>query len=390
MKNLSHDMAELQKHTAASQELNKWVTSAQAFFLLSAAFECGIIDALRVPSTSAQIAAGTKIDAARIEDILLALEAHDIAMRQDGLYQLTPSLALLASPTAIQPLASMLRNASVKMRTLQAIASSKDIFTAQPPEDILAMAGGMGVSSLSPARTIMGLLLGQNFPELKELWEKGARHLEVGCGVGNNLLQVATTYPKVTAVGIEIDSLTATEAERRAGVLGVSDRVEVRTMDAGDLQDVAAFDTAQWSQFFFPEVSRPRVLAALLRAMKPGGYVQMPLLPAVPPDFAMRRRDMLRMTWHALRSEPFFALPFLKDYIGATAAYRRQEKRHATIQRLLYGLWGVHVRTAPELREEMERTGFHVVRAVSMPATQLSVSRGLMLTQKPMVHEVPQ
>ena len=71
MKNLSHDLAQLQKYNTASQTLNEWVVNTQAFLLLLAACESGIIDALRVPSTLAQIAAATKLDAARIEDILL-------------------------------------------------------------------------------------------------------------------------------------------------------------------------------------------------------------------------------------------------------------------------------------------------------------------------------
>jgi len=113
-------------------------------------------------------------------------------------------------------------------------------------------------------------------PEVEAVWQAGARHLEVGCGVGNALLGTVTTYQYVSAVGIEIDELTAAEAERRAQLLGVADRTDVRRMDSCDLQEEEAFDMVQWSQFSFPTASRPVVLRAMHRALRPGGYLFMP------------------------------------------------------------------------------------------------------------------
>ena len=74
----------------------------------------------------------------------------------------------------------------------------------------------------------------------------------------------------VTAVGVEIDA--GSWRRRDDGqVLGVLDRVELRRMDARDLYPgSAAFDTAQWSQFFFPTEGRPEILAALFRALSGG------------------------------------------------------------------------------------------------------------------------
>jgi SAM-dependent methyltransferase len=107
-------------------------------------------------------------------------------------------------------------------------------------------------------------------PEVGVVWQAGARHLEVGCGIGNSLLGTVTTYPRVTAVGIEINALTAAEADWRARALEVHDRVEVRRMDACDLKDESTFDTIQWSQFFFPAATRPVVLQAMQKLGRKG------------------------------------------------------------------------------------------------------------------------
>jgi cyclopropane fatty-acyl-phospholipid synthase-like methyltransferase len=95
-------------------------------------------------------------------------------------------------------------------------------------------------------------------------------------------------------VGIELVAPVAAEAERRAKDLGLSERVEIRSMDARDLADEDVFDVAFWAQPFFPEPVRAGTLAAILRALKPGGLLAVqemerpPEEPAERPAFALR------------------------------------------------------------------------------------------------------
>ncbi len=376
------EFGHLQAHARASRTLNEWMAGAHAFALLQAATESGILDALCTPHTSAQIAAATHVDVEGTKDILLALTAYGVAQRDQDLYRLAPDWALLAAPAAVQPLANVVRSTVFKIRTLNTITQKGDIYTALSAADMLAIAQGLGASALSSASHVMTAGLGHGMPELKRLWEAGAHHLEVGCGVGNSLFGIATTFPKVTAVGIEIQPMVARETQRRANILGVADRVEVRQMDAGELGEEALYDTAQWSQTFFPAPTRAAVLRALWRAMKPGGYVFMPLLPEFPPDAPARRREMLRLAWHAVRSNIFLALAFLNDALGDTPARRRAEARFAALQRLLYSKWGVPARTATELQSEVQVAGFNVLRTMPMPSGQFSESRGLLLARK--------
>jgi SAM-dependent methyltransferase len=376
------EFADLLAYVRASRDVSGWISGARVFALLSGALDAGVLDALRTESTPEQIAAATGIDEQNIVELCMALEAHGIVQQDGDGYQLTPDYALLASPTAAIPLADLIRYATVMVRELQAIPSSGAAYTAMPPEDVLAMAKGSGISTLSSSPHVTQDATVHMIPEVTALWEAGAHHLEVGCGIGNALFGIVTTFPKVTAVGIEIDALTTAEAERRMGILGIGNRVELRMMDACELQDVNRYDTVQWSQFFFPAATRPIVLKAMHRALKPGGYLIMPWLGWISGDTTPRRGAMLSPALRGLRSGGISFVSFLNDLLGDSRARRKRERRYASLQRLLFGRWGVPVRTLGELRSEVESNGFRVVREVPTPASPFVLTRGLLLAQR--------
>lgn len=376
------EFTDLRAYIGASRELSGWIRGARVFALLYGALESGVLDALHRGQTPEQIAAATDVDLAAVVDLCLALEAHDIVRRDGDFFQLAPEYALLASPTAAVPLPSLIRQGMVMVRTLQTIPASDGSYTALPAEDVLAMAEGAGISALSSSPRVGQTTICQAMPEVEARWRAGARHLEVGCGVGNSLFGTVLAYPEVTAVGIEIDELTAAETEQRADLLEVADRVEVRRMDACDLGDEEAFDTIQWSQFFFPAASRPPVLKAMHRALKPGGYLFMPWLGSVSLDTTPRRGEMLRMALRALLSGGVSFIPFLNDLLGDTPGHRVQERRFAALQRVLFRRWGVPVRGVEELEAEVEGAGFQIVRVMRVPASQFALTRGFLLAQR--------
>jgi len=178
-------------------------------------------------------------------------------------------------------------------------------------------------------------------PPFWERWEHGATHLEVGCGAGNALLSFAAEFPQLRVEGIELNGAVLAETRRRDELLGVSDRVRLRQMDARELDDVERFDSAQWSQLFFPEPTRADVLRALHRALRPGAPVVLPTL----------------------------------DEEAADAP-------GGAVRRLMVAGWGVPVRSRDELRAELEDAGFEVLQQAPLPANAMTTSDGFALARR--------
>jgi SAM-dependent methyltransferase len=310
--------------------------------LLQAALSSGLLDAARAPGTSAQLATATGLDAARVADLCLALDAHGVLDREGEAYRLSPDFATLADPDAPQTLTAIVGRAPVVARLLAHAADPDEAYATLPPDDLLAMARGAAAQPGSALALGAMERMFETRPEAKAIYQGGGRHLEVGCGVGGALLNLLVLFPALTAVGVERESRLLDEARRRAAELGVADRVEWRAMDARDLRDEAAFNTASWSQFFFPAETRAATLAVARRALKPGGYLGMPLLPDPPVT-----REELR--------EP------------SGRAYARA--------RVLYGGWGIPVQTAEEVRAEVEAAGFTFIRFMALPAARGLLAR---------------
>ena len=146
----------------------------------------------------------------------------------------------------------------------------------------------------------------------------------------------------MTAVGVELDADLLAVARQRAAALGVAERAEWRHGDARDIADEAAFDTLAWSQYYFPAETRAATLAAAYRALKPGGYLLASMLNDPPADDAE-----------------------LHGPAGRTY----------TLTRLLYRAWGVPIRTADELRAEVEAAGFAFVRIIESPQRRRLLAR---------------
>ena len=341
-------VAAMRTYAAASQALDGWISGAQAVALLRVALEAGVLDAARVPRSSEQIASATGLTPERAGDLCTALEAHGVLDRDEQSYRLSADFSVLLSADAPQSLRDMLNGVTVKTRALETAVTGV-AYTSMPSEDMLAMALGIGTSALSPLRSGIAFLFNRALPEVAEQWQAGGRHLEVGCGVGNNLLAIAAAYPAVQAVGVEIDPATAEEARKRATVLGLADRVEVRCQDARQLDDDEMFHTVQWSQAFFPGDSRPSVLATVLQALVPGGYLLLPVLAEVP---------------------------------GETEERRTSEGRTAAVHQLLFRSWGVPVLGEAKLRAEVEAAGFTVLRGGAIPPGGRMVSRSVLLARR--------
>jgi ubiquinone/menaquinone biosynthesis C-methylase UbiE len=317
------------------ESLAEWAAGAQALALLRGALATGLLAALGEPRSVEQISAATGRDAAWVSAVCRALEAHAIAVQTDAGWVLSAPCAELLKEDAPQPLGDFLAGVGARVRTLAAGDAAGGEYGGLESSTRVAIARGLGMSPLSPEGRAGFARMAASLPELAERWRRGADHLEVGCGVGNALLSFTVEFPRLRTEGIDLDAALIAEARRRAGVLGVGDRVRLRELDAAALEDVERFDSAQWSQMFFSTASRAPALQALHRALRPGGLLIMPTLP------------------EAARLSPA-----------------------SSLKRVLIASWDAPIRSDADLRAELENAGFELVVSRSIEPRPLLLTEG--------------
>jgi ubiquinone/menaquinone biosynthesis C-methylase UbiE len=313
--------------------IREWSAAAQSVALLDAVYQRGWIAFLGEPRNVGALAAFGGLPVERVRAIVTALAAMEVVTVDGDEVRLTPAYAATMSPDSPHSMGDLLGNARM-MRRL--VAESVEGSAGAPTEqDALIVADAYGLRPTTVATEMFGQLLAA-LPEIESVLP-GGRFLDVGCGVAGFLLTCARAVPTLRAVGVELVPVVAAEAERRAKDIGVSDRVEIRAMDARDLTDEDTFDSAFWAQPFFPQAVRAGALAAILRALKPGAPLAMQEMETEP--------------------EP-----------GEKAAF--------AMRQLVFSGWGIpFARTAEELAAEGEAAGFVLDRIGETPFGRLVLLR---------------
>jgi SAM-dependent methyltransferase len=122
-------------------------------------------------------------------------------------------------------------------------------------------------------RIFLDLVL-PNLPGLNARLAGGGRVLDVGCGGGWGVVQIAERFPETTCVGIDLEPYSVELARRLIAERGLEGRCEARVQSAGDLGEDGTYDVAT-SFLVVHEITpeaKPGAFAAVARALKPGGY----------------------------------------------------------------------------------------------------------------------
>ncbi|MDR9459237.1 MAG: class I SAM-dependent methyltransferase [Dehalococcoidia bacterium] len=86
------------------------------------------------------------------------------------------------------------------------------------------------------------LMLIPSIPGLKERLDAGMRILDIGCGTGALMIQLAKTFPKCEFVGIELDGFAVEDAQRHIRDNGVEGRVFAQLIDASSMKYDGKYD----------------------------------------------------------------------------------------------------------------------------------------------------
>ena len=110
---------------------------------------------------------------------------------------------------------------------------------------------------------------------LKQMLERGIRFLDIGCGRGSLIIQLARAFRNSTFVGVDPDSYGIEEAENKISQLGLEKRVSVKNIGGGNLPYNNEFDMASMVvtlHEIHPDV-RMKAVDSVYRALKSGGQL---------------------------------------------------------------------------------------------------------------------
>jgi ubiquinone/menaquinone biosynthesis C-methylase UbiE len=126
-----------------------------------------------------------------------------------------------------------------------------------------------GVNLMVARKILPGL------PGVAEQLRAGGSLLDVGCGTGSLLLQIAQTFPAARCTGIDIDSSGLAVAREAIASDGLSGRVQVVEGDVAAAVPPESFDVVIMVEVLHEIEPRIRsaVVCGCARALRPGGWL---------------------------------------------------------------------------------------------------------------------
>ncbi|MCZ6511030.1 MAG: methyltransferase domain-containing protein [Alphaproteobacteria bacterium] len=125
-------------------------------------------------------------------------------------------------------------------------------------------------------------------PGLKDRLEAGVSVLDMGCGAGGLLIQIAQTYPKAACTGVDVDVHGISIARDNISHTGLEDRIAVEHLDGDAIAHENEFDVVILFEVLHevPVSVRASILANCHRAMKNDGvlFILDETYPSTPED----------------------------------------------------------------------------------------------------------
>lgn len=260
-----------------------WRRGFNAMHLIDVGLHLGLFKALRErpQASGVEIAAALGLHAPYVETWCLTAYSFGLldGEEDDGgrRYRLAPHIdVVLASPGHPRYLGGYVR-LGTEFATedhrycLDAFRSGATV-PFQGRSDAFAEAvadGTFGLQVLS-ARKLLPELAG-----LKARLDAGGTVLELGCGTGRHLLQVAKAFPQARVIGVDIDPTGMKAARAAVEQAGLSERVTLVSGDVGEAVEAGVADAVVMIEVLHEIASqiRGRVISGCARALKSGGWL---------------------------------------------------------------------------------------------------------------------
>lgn len=284
----------------------------------------GLLARCAEPVTVTGLAAAVNAPEAPVTAVCTALEALGALQREGTRVRLSADWAPLAQGGLDVQLEQALTGAAVRQRVIEEALSQPRSYWERDSTQRRALAEAVTLMPTTEfGRAVIGGLIA-GIPGLDELLQSGARWLELGCGVGGNVISTAFLYPRVHAVGVDIAPDVLDVAWVRGQQLGISDRLRFVEGDARAYADDEPFDIVFWSQFFFPRDTRTATLENAFARLRPGGMLLCPVLPGD----------------------------------GGSPEADSPEAQRASLNAIVFGQWDIPLLSGDELAKEITAVGF--------------------------------
>lgn len=317
---------------AALDGLEPLQRAGQVVALLVAAHDAGLLEQLAEGTSAMQAASTVGVTEGRAAAVLDVLAAYGVCQQLDGGWALTEGWRQLVRGDGPVSLEAVLGFGRVRAEQLAGALSPVADYWRLPEQDRLLVARGASFDPTTPAGPAMVRADLDDLPTVVAALDQGGRVLELGCGVASRLTALLVAFPSATAVGVELAADLVAYGRARAEQVGVGDRLELVVADATSYEPDGLFDQVNWSQFFFPEPARAGALATAVKALRPGGWVSMPVI------------------WD-----------------GTPHPTGSPQQRELAVERLALDLWDVPLRSTGEVLAEVAAAGFVDVRVDSRP-----------------------
>jgi hypothetical protein len=146
------------------------------------------------------------------------LRKYGVVEQPDGSVRLSPEYAALTGDDALISLDAVLDHHAMLSKLMRTGAEDPGLLPLSE-DDALVIARAVGGRANDGTRAVYGEVLLPQLPELTEVL-RNDRWLDVGCGVASATLTMATLYPEMNAVAIELVPTVAAETVRRAKAHG--------------------------------------------------------------------------------------------------------------------------------------------------------------------------
>jgi predicted O-methyltransferase YrrM len=278
----------------ARRVVDELSSSVWAFAALTAALEAGLLDLLAEPQQLGATSARSGLDPSLAEGILDVLVALRLAHR-DGQVVVAPGLAPLLGSEAKEVLLAQLRSVDLQSRRLIDGARRGGLTPGwQHTDPELLEAQGRSGKGAIPAM-VQAI---RQVPELAaRLGQPSASFLDVGVGVGVIAIELCRAFPALRVVGLEPAPAPLAQARRNVAAAQLADRIELRQQGVQELQDSEAFDLAYVAQVFIPDGVFEAGLARVWRALRPGGWLNMPAISATGDDLEAALSRLRNLLW---------------------------------------------------------------------------------------------